>query len=163
MTDIHFTVGDTDEAISIIREAAQWLTDSGKPMWHLDELTPERLVKPDNEFMTLWRGDESAATLILSFYDPFFWPDVGPGESGFIHKLAVRRKFAGQGLAEALIRHTADLCRERGIPALRLDCDPHRPKLCAFYESVGFRLTEVRAIETKRLGVIDLAMYRMEV
>ena len=138
MQDYHVTSGDVSESLSIMREAAQWLVDTGKPLWALDGLTREQLNNPPASFLVLWDGSDGVATLILSFEDNFFWPELPAGSSGFIHKLAVRRSHAGQGAAKALIAHCADACKEKGVQALRLDCDPHRKGLCDFYEKCGF-------------------------
>ena len=92
-----------------------------------------------------------------------FWPEVPTGTSGFVHKLCVRRKFAGQGVAEGMLRYAAELCRAQGISMLRLDTDLSRPKLCALYERAGFRRVGVRSIFSPSMGVtLDVAMYEME-
>jgi GNAT superfamily N-acetyltransferase len=142
-----------------MREAAQWLIDSGKPMWELSDLEPERFTDPDERFIVLWRNGEGAAAVILSMEDDVFWPDIRRGTSGFLHKLAVRRKYAGQGIADILIDYASERCLENGVRALRLDCDPARTKLRELYERHGFTLKEIKTIQTKRLGEIDVALY----
>jgi GNAT superfamily N-acetyltransferase len=161
MENTYFKRGQVDESISIMREAAQWLIDSGKPLWALDELTREAIKNPDDEFITLYSRDNiGIATCTLSFEDKYIWGDIPANTSGFIHKLAVRRKFAGKGYANLLIKYAAQLCREKNIYELRLDC-ACRQELCDFYENAGFRLLEIKTIVTKRLGDIDLAMYKL--
>jgi len=159
----HFTAGDADTAIDIMREAARWLADAGKPMWRLETVTREKIKNPAEEFHVLYLDGESAAAMLLSFHDPFFWPEVA-GASGFVHKLAVRRRFAGQGLGEAMLARAAALCREKGVPMLRLDTDPHRPGLCALYERAGFRRLDVRQVLVPSIQVMmDVARYEREV
>ena len=161
---LDFTTGDTEVAIDIMREVAKWLMDAGKPMWRLETVTREKITNPAEEFHVLYADGESAATMLLSFHDPFFWPEVPAGASGFVHKLAVRRRFAGQGLGEAMLARAAALCREKGVPMLRLDTDPHRPGLCALYERVGFQRVDVRQVYAQFIGAtIDVARYEMEV
>ena len=156
---VRFTIGDVSEALSIMQEAAQWCVDTGRPMWELDELVPERFKSADGEFVVMWQGEESVAAAILSFEDQFFWPDVPAGTSGFIHKLAVRRKYAGKGTATALIHHMAQRCKDKGIPALRLDCDPRRMGLCRLYEACGFKRVALRCFNTQRYGDLCVAYY----
>jgi 2,3-bisphosphoglycerate-dependent phosphoglycerate mutase len=157
------SIGDVDESISIMREAAQWLLDSGKPMWSLDELNKENLHNNPDEYLVMYDANGiGMATLLLSFEDTFFWPHIPPNTSGFIHKLAVRREFSGTGVAEKLVKYAETICADRGIYTLRLDCDSHRTGLCKFYERIGFDLVERKTISTKRLGIIDLAMYKKE-
>jgi len=67
MGDFVFTKGDTAESISIMKEAAQWLIDEGKPLWTMEELDALRMRSPD-EFIVMYDGGRnSIATLILSF------------------------------------------------------------------------------------------------
>jgi len=70
--------------------------------------------------------------------DPVFWPDVSPQEAAYIHRLAVRRTYAGAGLSTALLRWAAKRARALGLRYLRLDCVGSRPRLRAVYERFGF-------------------------
>ncbi len=160
----YVTQGDIEESLSILREAAQWLIDTGRPMWKLEELTRERLAGPPESFLVLYETGTphtGAATALLSFHDPLFWPDVPPGTSGFLHKLAVRRAYAGKDCSLRLIRHAAALCLRKNIHSLRLDCDPHRPGLCALYERAGFVLAKRQTKTLPPYGTVDLALYKM--
>ena len=158
-----FTTGDVDESVLIMTEAAQWLIDTGEPMWSLDELSRNALRNPPHEFIVMYDADgNSISTLLLSYEDKFFYPEIPPNTSGFIHKLAIRRKYAGKGLAKILIDYVKSVCKEKGIESIRLDCDPHRNKLCAFYESLGFGMTEIKRMNTRRMGEIDVALYKLD-
>lgn len=157
-----FTKGEAEEAVSIMKEAAKWLADKGMPLWEQSELDGLLKTRAREEFIVMHINGESAAALLLSFEDAFFWPDVKKGASGFIHKLAVKRRFAGQKLTRHIIAHAADICREKGIGCIGLDCDANRPALRAFYESLGFSLVELKRLKTQRYGDIDVALYRMD-
>ena len=160
---VHFTCGDRETAIAIMREAAQWLIDIGQPLWNIDDLTAEKLGNPAEEFWVLWNGTKSIAAMTLSFEDAFFWPDVPRGTSGFIHKLSIRREYASQGYAALLVEHAKKICRDKSICYLRLDCDPHRNGLMQFYYTCGFKLCETKSIYAPKLGKIDLAMFEMKI
>jgi len=85
--------GDAALAIKIMREVARWCIDVGRPMWELEELTLEKLLSypaASDNFLVAWFGDRPAASMILQWHDPEFWPAVKENESGFIHKLCVR-------------------------------------------------------------------------
>ena len=145
-----------------MREAAQWLIDIEKPLWDINDLTPENISNPIEEFYVLWENEEGIAAMTLSFEDRFLWPHIKPNTSGFIHKLSVRRKHAGKGYAKTMAEHAKNVCLSKGIKYLRLDCDPHRAGLLKFYETCGFTLVEIKQLNTPKLGVIDLAMYEMK-
>jgi len=159
---INITTGNKEEAIHIMREAAQWLICVGKPMWDLDDVSMENLTNPPDEFHVMWDGQESIAAMILSFEDRFFWPHIPANTSGFIHKLAVRRKFAGKGYAKQMVEQAKKVCLATGIHSLRLDCDPHREGLLKLYHACGFKLVEIKKLTLPKLGTIDIALHEMK-
>lgn len=160
----YFTEGDREEALLIIQEAAQWLIDSRMPIWPLEILTADALGYSPEQYLVLYDGEgNGAAALILCEEDRLFWPELPAGTSGYIHKLAVRRRYAGQGMAKRLIEHAVSLCRAKGIPGIRLDCDARRKPLCAFYESLGFLLCRRRTMTVPGLGELEMALYCREI
>ena len=158
---ISFTCGNKNEAISIMQEAAHWLVDIGQPMWDDEDLSFEKLNNPSDEFWVMWEDKNSVASMILSYEDKFFWPDIAPDTSGFIHKLSIRRDYASKGYAKMLVEHARTLCANRNIEYLRLDCDHHRKGLLNFYKTCGFALVEVKVLNTKKWGKIELAMFEI--
>jgi len=161
---ISFTIGDVDPALDIIREAGQWQLEHGREMWVMDTLTRDYIQNPPDEFIVAWVDGEAAACCLLSFSDPIFWPDVPAGTSGFLHKVAVRRKFAGQGIPARLIAYAEQLCREKNINMLRLDTDLDRPKLRAMYERLGFVPVGTRVLRLAELNFepIEVVLFEKE-
>lgn len=163
MGEYKFTTGDVDESISIMIEAAEWLHNTGKSLWNIDDLRQDVSRNSSHEFVVMYDDNgDSIATLILDFEDKFMWSDIPPNVSGFIHKLAVRREYSGQGMAEKIINYAISCCKEKGLAAIRLDCH-FRAKLCSYYESLGFVQVEKRHVHSKRLGEIDIALYKRDI
>ena len=160
---VRFTCGDEAEAVDIMREAARWLGDIGRPMWDEKDLTVENLQNSGGEFWVMWDGTKSVAAMMMHFEDRFFWPGVEQGTSGFIHKLSVRREYASKGYARMMVEHARKRCTGKGLSFLMLDCDPHRSGLMRFYVSCGFELLEIKSMNTKKIGQIDLAMFEMKI
>ena len=132
---------DAPEVASILEEAAEWLRARGDRMWWPEEVSLER-VAPDVDaglFYVARVDGEIQGTLKFLLSDWSFWYDQPEGESAFVHRLAVRRAFAGTGLSSAMIQWAADRARGMGLRYLRLDADPAREKLWRFYESQGFK------------------------
>ena len=129
-------VADADR---LIREAADWLAAKGEPLWGPEEISYDDLVAVARKGeLVLGRVDgETAACLYLHDEDTLFWPEANPGEAFYVHRLAVARKFAGRGLAHAMLEWAEEEARAMGRAFLRLDCVP-RPKLVALYQSAGF-------------------------
>ena len=138
---------EVEQVCSVLLEAARWLEESGQAMWEPDELDPALLAPAVHSglfFFGLVDG-EVAGTLKFQLVDPEFWPEATGHDSAFVHRLAVRRQFAGKGVSSALLAWARDRARDLGLAYLRLDCDARRPRLRSFYESHGFRYhSEIR-------------------
>jgi GNAT superfamily N-acetyltransferase len=134
------TPHDTETISSILSEAAQWLAQSGTPMWKGDELSPERLAADvaNGLFYFAECDGEIAGTIKFQLEDALFWPDVSQAESAFVHRLAVRRRFAGGGVSSAMLRWAVERARALGRRYLRLDCEASRARLRKVYEQFGF-------------------------
>lgn len=124
----------------ILAEVSRWLDERGTPMWKADELSEKQIVADVDAglfFIGEFRG-ESACVVKFQLEDILFWPDIPQQESAFIHRLAIRRQFAGGEVSQALLRWAAQRANSLGRPFLRLDCEASRPKLRAIYERFGF-------------------------
>ena len=117
-------------------------------MWRAGELEPADIAKAveAGEFYVLECGGEVAGTVKFQLEDPLFWPDVPGGESAFIHRVAVRRAFAGSGASGAMMQWAAERARALGKRYVRLDCEAARPSLRAVYERFGFRYHSDRQV-----------------
>ena len=100
----------------------------------------------------------AAGTLKYQLHDSLFWPDIRDGQSAFIHRVAVRRDYAGGLVSGALLKWAVDRTRSLGRSYLRLDCDAARPKLRLVYEQFGFRHHSDR-----RIGRYDVSRYEYAV
>jgi GNAT superfamily N-acetyltransferase len=134
------TPQDTEKVAEILCEAAQWLARSGMAMWRDDELVPSRIAADVSGGLFFIADCDSEAAGVVKFQleDGEFWPDVPQSESAFVHRLAVRRRFAGGEISSALLSWAAERARSLHRSYLRLDCDASRPKLRAVYERFGF-------------------------
>jgi GNAT superfamily N-acetyltransferase len=133
--------GEAESVSSILLEAADWLRERKMPMWRSDELTPERIASDvaEGHFFLARCGDEPAGTIKFQLQDTLFWPETPVDEAAFVHRLAVRRAFAGGELSGLLLHWAAKRARSTGRRFLRLDCEASRPRLRAVYERWGFR------------------------
>ncbi len=108
---------DIKNASSIMQEAAKWLIEKGMPLWKIEDLSEEALSnyeKLENIYVG-FVNNEPVTAMILKWYDPVFWPDIKENDSGFIHKLSIKRKYAGQGYSKKMIQFAESECKRRGI------------------------------------------------
>jgi GNAT superfamily N-acetyltransferase len=160
---LSITLAEPPEAplvAEILLEAAAWLEQRGTPMWRLDELAPERIAAEVAQgLFALARCDRDAAgTIRFELEDRLFWPDVAEGEAAYVHRFAVRRRFAGGSVSSALLDWAVRRTRGAGRPYLRLDCEASRPRLRAVYEGFGFQYHSEH-----RVGPYLVARYELRV
>jgi GNAT superfamily N-acetyltransferase len=145
---ISFKNHENKLALSILQEVANWLLENDKELWKVETVTEENIINDltRNNMYVVYVDDEPAATFVLQWEDPLYWPSIPANVSGFIHKLAIRRKFAGQNLFAPILAFCKEECLKRNIHDLRLDTDFERPKLLNLYDRHGF----------KRVGLIEV-------
>jgi GNAT superfamily N-acetyltransferase len=132
----------------LLLEAARWVNAMGAVMWEQGELAHDVLTGEvaTGQFFIAEADGDPAGLVRFQVEDRLFWPDLAPGDSGFVHRLVVRRSHKGTGVSAALLRWAVDRARGMGLAYLRLDCDASRPTLRALYERFGFRLHSFRQV-----------------
>ena len=145
---ITFRNDQPNDFLTILREAGQWLTDNGQEMWPLDTITPDNLFDEytQNNCYVMYVDETPAATFILQWKDPLYYADVPDNTAGFIHKVAIRRAFAGQNLFAHMLDFCRAECLKRNIHEIQLETDATRPSLLRFYERYGFAPTYQKRI-----------------
>ena len=142
-------------AAAIMREAARWTAEQGEALWELESLSNASLgqrCRPHEIFVGELAGKPVVAALIQD-RDPDVWPD--DGAALIIHKLAVRRAYAGRGYANQLLDFAEKHARTQGKTYLRLDTDATRPKLRDFYERAGFQHVGFKALGRYHLALFE--------
>lgn len=130
-------------------EAAKWVEQlDGTVMWVEGELEEDRVRAEvhGGMFVVAEIDGQIAGALRFQLEDRLFWPDLEEAESAFVHRLAIRRAFAGQGISTALLEWAVHRAHALGKRFLRLDCDAERSRLRALYERFGFRLHSYREV-----------------
>ena len=137
--------GDVAPAVDILMEAGRYMAARHRMLWDLDGLGAD-FVAPliaRGELAGARCGGELAGVCTLTRRDRLFWPEDAPGEAAYLHKLAVRRAFAGGGVTAAIFAFCAGAARTWGCRELKLDCDPTLGKV---YLRAGFRRVDQRLI-----------------
>ena len=134
----------------VLVEASRWVDALGEVMWDEGELASEHIAAEvaAGQFFIAYVDDHPAGVIRFQLEDQLFWPDLVQEGSAFVHRLAVRRRYKGQGVSDALLHWAIDRARSLGKHHLRLDCDKSRPKLRALYERIGFQFHSDRRVGT---------------
>jgi GNAT superfamily N-acetyltransferase len=135
------TLGDLLTVSDILHEAALWLEQQNIALWGKEDVSPEAIRQDVASGLFYIAFDEDCAAGVIKFQveDLIFWPDIPQEDSAFIHRLAVRRSFAGGAISTTLMQWAVERSREFGKHFLRLDCAAERSRLRLVYERFGFQ------------------------
>jgi GNAT superfamily N-acetyltransferase len=132
--------GDVGVVLDVLAAAAEWTAARGQPNW--PERFPTRLITNALEAGELFVAEiegSIAATLQLQWSDPFFWGETdADANAGYVHRLAVVRAHAGQGVGLRLLEWADEQIRARDRAWLRVDVVTGNRPLRDYYESAGF-------------------------
>ncbi len=149
---------DTPAIEGILLEAVNWMTANRLPnRWDEFNVKWAALSKSykAGDFYLAYENGTPVACMALTDHDSLYWPDIPKGKSLYLHKLAVKRAFAGKGFSKELIDFAKEQALLFQMDAVRLDCNQHRKKLRNIYENEGF----VCVKEMTLLGNYDTALY----
>jgi ribosomal protein S18 acetylase RimI-like enzyme len=152
---------DLDAVVSMLEEAARWMVYQDIEGWRPDGFSRERiafLIESGEMYLAVLAG-RPAGTFALQWSDRETWGNV-PDDAGYIHGLAIRRKFAGTGLGREMLRRAEHMVSRSEREYLRLDCVADNEALNEYYRRAGFAYrgsVVVRglavALYEKRVGV----------
>jgi GNAT superfamily N-acetyltransferase len=133
---------DLDTIINMLEEAASWLASRGIDQWMPGSFLGPRYDSIDDQvnrgeiYLAILDG-MPAGTLTLQWEDKKFWGDV-PDDAAYVHRIAIRRVYAGKGLGLRLLQWAESTAATAGKTCLRLDCMAENAALCEYYERAGF-------------------------
>lgn len=148
------TPDDLDAVLAIVRQAARWLVEKGRPDWR-SYLTPagfrtiQQCVNGANgaEVYLASAGGEERPVGVFSveWNDRAHWDALGDdGLAGYIHMLAVDRAARGAGVGRRMVQGAEKVIEQHGRPLARLDCGAYNAFLCGYYRSLGYRARGIK-------------------
>lgn len=131
---------DARAVLAIWLDAAEWLQEKGIDQWHPSRFSLEGAVAAirDSEVYLAESGHEAVGTFLIAWSDSAIWGERDNAESGYIHRLAVRRDCKGMGLGLKLLRHAEREIARRGRRLVRLDCMADNERLNRYYRDAGY-------------------------
>ena len=145
----------------ILLDVVQWMKEHGlENQWNATNVKWSQLSQnySIDEFYVQYHDGVPVGCMALTDYDGRYWSQFSKGESIYLHKLAVRRSYAGGELSKEVIQFAKDFAQKQGVSALRLECNRKRMKLRELYEKEGFVL--VQEIEIPQPG---MALYEYKI
>ena len=149
-------IADLQFISEILIEAESWLEKRGILLWNVRDLSEDSLREDvaSGFYILVEANGKLVGTLKYTMTDSLCWPEANDGESTFVHRVAVRRDYAGGIVSTAMLKWAINRTRELGRRSLRLDCEISRTKLRNIYERFGFQYHS-----DKHIGKYHVARY----
>ncbi|SDW60849.1 GNAT family N-acetyltransferase [Paenibacillus sp. CF384] len=137
---------DAPAVMELLVGAATWLKSKGSKQW-------SALLNGDDHHnvtghidkgeLFLFKEGEVLAGIVLLMQVPGDWDHGLWGKDGhesivYLHRLAINREYAGQGLGADIVRWAEEGVSFPGKDRIRLDCIANNEKLNAFYVGLGY-------------------------
>jgi ribosomal protein S18 acetylase RimI-like enzyme len=130
-------------------EASAWLHGKETDQWQesavgkRDASQVRESIAKQVENRNCWLAysdDQLAGTVTIDgFADPEFWNESdSPSDAVYVHRMIVRRSFAGRGIGKTLLLLAEAIARHLGRSWVRLDAWSTNEALHSYYRSVGF-------------------------
>ncbi|MFR9758192.1 GNAT family N-acetyltransferase [Streptomyces sp. TR06-5] len=142
---------------SLLKEASAWLAVRGIDQWqyppHRDRIT--RALELGDCFLAVENGEVVGTIQVDSYADPEFWTaEDRPDEALYVHRMAVKRSVAGEGIGACMLDWAGERASAAGKRWLRLDAWKDNPGLHRYYETVGFHLVRIVDLPHRRSGAL---------
>ncbi len=128
--------------LALMLEASQWLNKKGIDQWqNIQEPKTQEVIRRranNGSALIATINGEVVGTITILWVDTYAWDEKGEdGLAGYIHGFAISRRFAGKNIGKEILNWAvATIHAQR--PIVRLDCKAENPRLCRYYEEVGF-------------------------
>lgn len=162
MERVDIVYNQVEEAISVMKEVAQWGREQSFRVWLDEWLTPEELIsedaKPEN-FCIGKVGGKTACAFILQNRDSEYWKGSSGDKAVYLHKLCVKREYAHRDMTKSVVEAIKEECRKNGIKYIRLDTGLDEKTVRQIYLNAGFKIVGIIDYDNGR----SIALYEMEV
>lgn len=139
-------LSDLPQITELLLNTARWLQSQGSDQWsgllrgEDSHRTPEAVRRGD--VFVVKDGAVVAAMVMLlrkpSAWDIELWGDAERANAVYVHRLAINREYAGQGLGGKVLDWVSEGIRFPGVDRIRLDCIASNETLNAFYPRMGY-------------------------
>ena len=140
-------IKDAATAMSLLKESAEWLKETGSDQWS-DVLKGEdkhglAQAVEKGEVFFFYNRKKQLAGMVAAWktpteWDRLLWQEIGTHqESCYLHRVIIRPEYRRKGYGKELLAELKQKFRGQ-VTELRLDCLGSNQKLIDFYRRNGF-------------------------
>ncbi|WP_339924844.1 GNAT family N-acetyltransferase [uncultured Cyclobacterium sp.] len=159
MTDITFRqieIKDLSLVLNLLKEAAEKINRMQINHWQYWKNPPREKVLwieegiINREFFFVDDRDKNNIGMVRMLNEDLPYWGKQQDKAIYVHSLIVKEAYNGKGIGQRVLEEIGLKAKNEDCQYLRLDSDSKNPKLCKYYENLGF----------KKVGIIDLPLSR---
>lgn len=145
-------ISDKANVLALFKETAEKISKKNVDHWQYWKNPPQEKIAWVEEgiqhkeffFITTRNTDLVGMVRILN-EDKLYW---GPQQekAKYVHSLVVKEEFNGKGIGAKILQEIEMKAKKEDCNYLRLDADTKNPKLCHYYENLGFKKVGVKEL-----------------
>jgi ribosomal protein S18 acetylase RimI-like enzyme len=154
---------DITAVLALFKETAEKISKKNIDHWQYWKNPPADKVKwvedgiDQNEFFFIQSKDKEDIGMVrILDEDELYWGKQDE-KAKYIHSLVVREVFNGKGYGGIVLEMVENFAKNDNCLYLRLDADSENPKLCNYYEQLGFM-----KVGTKKMSISIYNLYQKE-
>jgi ribosomal protein S18 acetylase RimI-like enzyme len=170
MTGLRIVVAESEDLrryLDLLEDVADWLESRGIDQWRPGSFRRSvdfyagSIARKEVHFAFL--GDRLVGTLRVLLREPIVWPEILVDDGVYVFSLAVKRRWAGQGLGRRMLDWAAQHAAARDRRYVRLDCLADNEFLSQYYAKAGFvERGEIDARFPDPIGMLRLRRFEKE-
>ncbi len=155
---------DKGKVLQHFKNAAEKISKMNIDHWQYWINPPSEKVKwveegiQNNEFFFIQAFNGENLGMVRIMDEDFLYWGKQKEKAKYIHSLVVTDKYNGKGIGTKIIQKIEDSAKEDNCSYIRLDADSKNPKLCSYYEKLGFD-----KVGTKELPLSIYNLYEKKV
>lgn len=141
----HIETKDIDQVLQLFKRSAERIRKMNIDHWQYWTNPPTEKIKwveegiTNKEFFFIKTStDDTVGMVRIMSEDVLYWGNQET-PAKYIHSLVVTERYNGNGMGQIIIEHIEAIAKSELCKYLRLDADAKNPKLCNYYENLGFK------------------------
>lgn len=143
---------DKKVVLNLFKKTAEKINKMNIDHWQYWKNPPQEKIKwveegiQNNEFFFIndFNGENIGMVRILN-EDLLYWGKQNE-KSKYIHSLVVKEEYNGKGIGTIVLEKIASDAKNDNCKFLRLDADSKNPRLCSYYEKIGYKKVGIKEL-----------------
>ncbi|MGG8495484.1 GNAT family N-acetyltransferase [Tenacibaculum sp. TC6] len=138
-------IKDKNEVLALFKETAEKINKMNINHWQYWKNPPQEKITwveegiLNHEFFFVENShQENLGMVRILNEDLLYWGEQNE-KAKYIHSLVVREAYNGKGIGTKILQEIENNAKNDNCKYLRLDADSKNPKLCSYYENLGFQ------------------------